>query len=493
MKCPLVIRLLLKWHARYFVRVMYHALLERDSDEQGLASHSARLGRNGDLIEVARDIARSEEAWITNVFGRPAPIVSAAFRGLLGRDPEPEAMENYSDSLRNHRNLPALLDDIGHSEEHWQRLVAANASEVVRSMFLALLKREPDPEALAVYTQQLRQTADWPALLSAIATSAEHRKLLLPQRQSSANSLQTDDLPMLLGEVVKSPKVWSELAALRFPQPALAYEASEQDAWVFIHVQKTGGTSLQQMLVNTFGNRHVYREHADTLYRRSPAELAQYTVFAGHFDFTSVTFIPRRNRRLFTFLREPRQRLLSHYRFLRAHEPGFPVYKREMKIANRLEPVDFFRSVVAQTESALWNHLTWCVMGQHKWNAYRQMLSGLDQPAAAPLLSEIRGEIQSRLHEFAFIGLQEDFQHSCQRLFELMGAAMPYVRHDHSVELLSANLQYFKYVARRPLTPELEAALSPLVQLDEIVYQEAADLYAHRYGRTADAGGYRAL
>ena len=271
---------------------------------------------------------------------------------------------------------PSYCDELARSEEHWQRMRAIHAESLVRAIFLALLKREPDPEGLATYARQLRENADLSALISAIADSPEHWESLLKLRQQSEHGLRTDDLPALLAEVAKSPKVWSELAALRFPQPALANEACEQEAWVFIHAQKTGGTSLQRMLVDTFGNRQVYREHADTLYRRSPAELAQYTVFAGHFDFSSVAFIPRRTRRLFTILREPRQRLLSHYRFLRAHEPGSAVFKNEMKVANVLDPVAFFRSVVAQNDSALWNHLTWCVMGQHKWNSYRMSWRG---------------------------------------------------------------------------------------------------------------------
>ena len=73
----------------------------------------------------------------------------------------------------------------------------------------------------------------------------------------------------------------------------------------------------------------------------------------------------------------------------------------------------------------------------------------------------------------------------------MMGARLPHVRHDHSVEMLSANLQHFKYVARRPLTPALNLALTPLVQLDDIVYEEGRDLYMHRCGRVADAGGFR--
>jgi hypothetical protein len=493
MRTPLVVRLLLQWHCRYFVRVLYFALLGRDADEQGLATYCTELGRNSDLIGVTRALAQSDEAWGRTLFGRPALTVTAAFRGLLGRDPEAEALMAYSENLRDRPDLAALLDDIGRSEEHWRRVLAVHADAVVRASFLALLKREPEPEALAVYTQELRQTADLSALMSTIAESAEHWESLLQFKRHSAKLLLSDDLPALMAEVVKSPKVWNELAASRFPQPAPACDAYEQEAWVFIHAQKTGGTSLQNMLADTFGDRNVYREKIDTLYRRSPAELAQYTVFAGHFEYASVSYIPRRTRHLFTFLREPRQRLLSLYRFLRAHEPGSPAFNGSKEIANRLDAEEFFRSVMALAGSDLWNHLTWCVMGQRKWNVYRQLLSGLDDAALARRLDDIRPEIRDRLQEFAFIGLQEDYPHSCQRLFELIGSRLPQMRHDHSVELLSAHARYFKYVPRRLLTPQLRETIAPLVQLDDIVYQEGSDIYAQRWRRVTDAEGYRHL
>jgi hypothetical protein len=368
-------------------------------------------------------------------------------------------------------------------------LLAVHAVAVVRAIFLALLRREPEPEALAVYTQELRQTSDLSALMSVVADSVEHWELVAKAKRHTARILQSNDLPALLAEVASSPKVWNELAARRFPQPGPACGAYENEAWVFIHVQKTGGTSLQHMLAETFGDRIVYREKIDTLYRRSPAELAQFTVFAGHFEYDSVAYIPRRSRRLFTFLREPRQRLLSLYRFLRAHKPGFAGFEGSKEIANRLDADEFFRSVMAYASGDIWNHITWCVMGQRKWNAYRQLLLDGNEHALTRQLGDIRVEIRSRLHEFAFIGLQEDYPHSCQRLFELIGAHVPHIRHDHSIESLSANEHYFKYVPRQPLTSQLEQALAPLVQLDDIVYQEGCDMYTKLWGRNSGAHG----
>jgi hypothetical protein len=490
---PFIIRLFLQWHARYFVRVLYLALLERDADELGLATYSGALARDGDLLAVARSIAQSDEAWNQTLFARPESFVTATFRGLLDRDPDQEALMSYSESLASHRDLAVLLDSIGRTQEHWQRMVCMHADELVCAIFTALLKREPDPDAVSTYSQKLRLTGDLSALISIIADSAEHRDLLLRQGAYSSQQLRSDHLPALLADVVTSPAVWSDLAALRFPQPEPAYDAYNQEAWVFVHCQKTGGTSLQNMLVDAFGDRIVYREHGDTLYRRSPAELAQYSVFAGHFNYFSVAYIPRRTRRLFTFMREPRQRLLSHYRFLRSHEPGSPAFKGRMEIANHLDAVDFFQSVMALAGSDLWNHLTWCVMGPETWSSYRKQLPNIEGDELTARLENVRMEIRTRLQEFAFIGLQEDYSHSCQRLFELIGARVPHVRHDHSVESLAADARYFKYVPRRALTLPLEQALAPLVQLDDIVYQEGCGIYTQTWNRISDADGYRSL
>ncbi len=108
-------------------------------------------------------------------------------------------------------------------------------------------------------------------------------------------------------------------------------------------------------------------------------------------------------------------------------------------------------------------------------------------------LEDIRVEIRKPPPGIRIYRLAGGLSALCQRLFELIGARVPHVRHDHTVESLSANPQYFKYVPRRPLTPQLEQALAPLVQLDDIVYQEGRDLYTQRWGRIADVGGYRSL
>jgi hypothetical protein len=58
------------------------------------------------------------------------------------------------------------------------------------------------------------------------------------------------------------------------------------------------------------------------LHLLSIAELAQYDFFAGHFDRSSLRFIPRDNIKTVALFREPRARLISFHRFLRSHLVG---------------------------------------------------------------------------------------------------------------------------------------------------------------------------
>ncbi len=491
MRSHSLLRFLIRSNPRYFVEAIFRAVLDRDADAEGLEAYSAELRRTGDLAAMTRDIARSEESWQKNLYNRPTKIIEAVFKGVLGRTPEPDAVSAYTEYLSDHRDMGDLLTIVCGSQEHWDKLLADRSEDIVRATFLGILGREPDTEALSVYSAHLRQQRDLVSLFNIISTSQEHWDNLLQDKRRSAHVLQSDSLPSLLAEVVNSPKVWSDLSLQKFPTSGPSAAAFLYDAWVFVHAQKTAGTSVQNMLVETLGDRVVYREHSDTLYLRSPAELSPYCVFAGHFNFDSLAYIPRQRKQLFTFLREPKQRLLSLYRFLRAHEPTAPAFKGGVEIANQLDVTDFFRSVLATSACETWNHLTWCLMGHRKWNSYKATIEGLEGDRLRGELDTIRSEMRNRLGEFSFIGFQEDFAYSCQRLFELIGTRAPTLRHDHSVELLSDNLQHFKFVAKTQITPELEKALTPLVILDEILYREASDIYSLRNGRIGECGEFR--
>lgn len=106
-------------------------------------------------------------------------------------------------------------------------------------------------------------------------------------------------------------------------------EADRCKPVLFLHIPKTAGTSLLLTLRNTFGDSHVRRitqvdEHVgETVAQIIETGLAGVSCLAGHlpiylFDRVLDRFRP------FTVLRDPVERVLSVYRFIRDGDPAVP-------------------------------------------------------------------------------------------------------------------------------------------------------------------------
>ena len=93
-------------------------------------------------------------------------------------------------------------------------------------------------------------------------------------------------------------------------------------AVVFIHLQKTGGTSLRALIGRHFSTERRCPITEDKLHVLTLAEPSRYDYFAGHFDVSSVELIPRDVIQTVAMFREPRARLTSFYRFLKSHPTG---------------------------------------------------------------------------------------------------------------------------------------------------------------------------
>ncbi len=489
--------------APQLVRAAYQGLLEREPEPEALASYVESLAAKKDVSALLNEILRSQEFRQKSLAALAPQLVQATYQGLLERAPEPKALTSYSQSLAAGRNLGALLSEIIHSQEFHEKTLAALAPELVRAAFQGVLEREPEPKALASCAESLTARKDLGGLLRELVHSEEFRGKSLaalapelvraafqgvlerePEPKALASYAESlaakKDLRALLRELIRSKefaaKHWSR-ARHRWPHPSAAYDSP---AVIFLHVQKTAGTSVQNMLRAVYDPREVFSEHTDSLHLRSPAELAQYRVFAGHFNYDSVDYIHRRKVSVFTFVREPRKRLLSLYHFWRAHEPGHPSYHPGMAAANDMEMRDFFAKADDSGEPTLWNHMTWVIMGDRQWRAWRAELAAARNAAStgALLSTRICPAVRERLGAFLFVGIQEDFQRSAGMLFQILNRPTPDVQHDHSLEeLMRIHRSFKKEMPMQRVTPEVTAALDRLVQIDDIIYSEAKALY----------------
>ena len=113
------------------------------------------------------------------------------------------------------------------------------------------------------------------------------------------------------------------------------YPQWQREAIAFIHVPKTGGTTLRSLLTACFPQTHI---DPSRLELHSPAVLARYNFFHGHFDYFSTRLIPRNRIRRVSIFRDPVQRLISRYRYYWSH----PADTRGRELAHELGPEDFF-------------------------------------------------------------------------------------------------------------------------------------------------------
>ena len=117
---------------------------------------------------------------------------------------------------------------------------------------------------------------------------------------------------------------------------------------IFLHIPKTAGQSIHTALVNSFGQDAVCPARVnDQLYPLSIAELNRYQVFSGHLDWSLLDCV-KGPRYIFTVLREPRDRILSFYFYLReqaqklsAADLAKPQHQG-LRAALELSPEDYF-------------------------------------------------------------------------------------------------------------------------------------------------------
>jgi SAM-dependent methyltransferase len=174
-------RAFLKLFSDHLVAAAYAGVLRRAPDDAGRAAYAAQLSGTGNLEGVFHGLSRSDELLRQLVGERSDELVAGVFRGVLRRDPEPEAREAYRQSS-GLGGLQELIEEVAHSPEHWNALVASRSRELVSVAFRAILGREPEAAALDGYAEALSQHFDLERLLAELVQSQEHRQQLLSQR-----------------------------------------------------------------------------------------------------------------------------------------------------------------------------------------------------------------------------------------------------------------------------------------------------------------------
>lgn len=237
---------------------------------------------------------------------------------------------------------------------------------------------------------------------------------------------------------------------------------------LFLHIQKTAGTSIVDLARHFYGNANVV-SHGDYLKWLDPIAVQpscknidsrlevfhEFPFISGHFGFDFARQFMR-DRYTFTFLRDPIERILSYYYFCRNRDPNeYKVYALAQTIT--LEEFLLLGFTDPTIKACIWNNQSW------------QLAHGYANKNGRNILNFTPNEILDlslyHLDDFSCIGFAESFDKDCNRILKDLG-----------IDLLK-NKKKSNTNPGRPTAYDLSGStleiLDQLTKIDQVLYKEA--------------------
>ncbi|SFO39629.1 sulfotransferase family 2 domain-containing protein [Nitrosospira briensis] len=246
------------------------------------------------------------------------------------------------------------------------------------------------------------------------------------------------------------------------------FRKSNKKPAIFVHIQKTAGTSIIDLMKQHYQQKHVishgnYLDGVDHARFKNDSWIDEQLIsnfrnipfLSGHFGYDFARLFMR-ERYSFTFLRDPVERVLSFYYFCRNQDPNaYEIYR----LCQQLSLDEFLKRGLKQSEvnAYIWNNQVW------------QLACGFGNPKNLDLSSfepeKLLDMSIKHLDEFSYIGFTETFKTDCEKILEDLEAPLPQ-------NIVASNVNR----RRRPSKDLPESSLTLLEQLtrfDQILYQSA--------------------
>ena len=296
--------------------------------------------------------------------------------------------------------------------------------------------------------------------------------------EATGEFTRVQDYKILRDKLFSTPEFISRITQRVRPAARHPFLNYGRPAVVFIHVQKTAGTSLTQMLSQKFEAKRRCPERFNQLSFYPVGELGEFDFFSGHFDYFSTTLIPRREVFRVSFLRRPADRLISFYRFARAHAPNSSLLKDPLfGLAKALEPEAYFANEAIRKSPQINNH-------------YRVVFGGAlcgtntlnyDGAPSGDVISGTVARAVENVNSLQGLGLTHRFEESVGRIFDSLGFARPATPTKAMVTDRMPELN--KEATSVPpvkMTAELEAIMADLIEDDLKIFAAGCSEFDRR-------------
>lgn len=230
---------------------------------------------------------------------------------------------------------------------------------------------------------------------------------------------------------------------------------------VFLHFPKTAGTTLHDFLVEKFPNEHVFpKRFPNSVHGYELTALEAFKYYSAHFHMNDVSAIPS-PKRIITFLREPKARILSLYYFWRSHSDE-AIEKHNLEGPRRAKAnglLGFLKCEDAGIPNSIDNIYVRSLTGAPKYLDGKPYM-GAPQPELA-----VRRSMDA-LRSMFFVGFQETFTQDSRRLVDMLGL-------EYDEEMLLSRKRDMSSVEKEPITPEIDTELDRLTRVDSILFERA--------------------
>ncbi len=232
---------------------------------------------------------------------------------------------------------------------------------------------------------------------------------------------------------------------------------------VFMHLPKTGGTTLYRLLKNCYDKQVVCPERHDNLEHLSTDTIKSYRLFSGHYNYNSILRSIPAPYSMVTIFREPKARLLSGYYFARSHKLSFiesePRRREQLLPAKQLGLKDYLDHRAEGLRDAIVN-----------WVAGRE-----------GTVAERLERAKQRLRGMAAVGITEQMDDSIWLIFSVLGLCVPETIPRHmSFDTLTQDYNHMEPIEKESVTPEIAERLDDLTVHDQELYAYARELFAER-------------
>jgi hypothetical protein len=251
------------------------------------------------------------------------------------------------------------------------------------------------------------------------------------------------------------------------------------DKLVFLHIPKCAGTTLHQVLVKDVDAKVICNERFNGLKNWPLNYLQKFKIFSGHFDYNSVALLNVTPENIITILRDPIERLISLYYFLKSHKLEFARRQNMglVEFTHNYSIEEFFSLPEIRSHPSINNTYTRTLVTDlplKRWEEFNTKcinqlpsVECLDKANAVELAC-------SRLSTMSYLTMADNFDGKLNQLLKALGLEFDgEIKRKQVLTEISLNNPNLREVEVGHLTPELKNILQELVKLDYEIYSFA--------------------